>query len=966
MCRKKLAALALCAIVASLAVTPLVQAGDPALIAWWKLDDGTGTVALDSSGYENHGTVVNADWLNDAERGMVLSFDGTSSYVDTDVIIPALTMDNGFTWAFWARLPASQETNNDTMLGNRYGGTASPLQFVKFTPTRFECYNDDGAYANGINYDVIPRDVWVHHCVVKDGPELTYYRDGVVTHTNTMIKTVAENPFYLGADGFSGAQEACEEDLSDVRLYTRALSAKEVQDVMAGKGPVSEIATDPIPEHEAIDVPRDAVLSWTEGEYAATHDIYFGTVADDVANASRTDPMGVLASQGQTAAIYDPAGVLELGQVYYWRVDEVNAAPDNTIYKGEVWSFTAEPVGYPIADVIATSNGSAETGAGPENTVNGSGINADDQHSVDSDDMWLTSPPEGEDLYIQYEFDRVYKLHEMLVWNYNVMFELILGFGLKDVTVEYSENGTDWASLGEAQLHQATAKASYTANTTVDLGGVPARYVRLTVHSGYGSMGQYGLSEVRFLSIPAQAREPEPADGATDVDPTTSLSWRSGREAISHEVYLGTDPDALPLVDSVAAASYTPDSLEFGSTYYWQIVEVNEADEIAAWAGDIWSFSTKEYELIDGMESYNDDIDAGTAIFDTWLDGWVNETGSTVGYFDAPFAERTIVHSGVQSMPLQYDNTTSPFYSEAEREFETAQNWTGNGADTLVLYVRGNAPDFVEAADGSIVMNAIGTDIWNAADQFRYAYKSLSGNGSVIVRVDSLVRSNEWAKAGVMIRETLEPGSTHAFVAVTPEPAHGVSFQRRPATDQASANTDVADIEMPHWVKLTRTGNVFTAQESADGTNWVDITPAAPVEIAMANDVYIGLAVTSHDGAISTAAEFSNVSMTGNVNGNWQTAEIGVAQPEGNSSESMYVTVEDASGKSATVMSSDAAITARPTWQEWTIPYSDLAGVNLGRVEKMIIGVGSPASPTAGGTGIVYIDDVGFGSPAAQ
>lgn len=415
MCRKNVAALALYAIVASLAIAPAVQAGDPALIAWWKLDDGTGTVALDSSGYENHGTVVDADWLNDADRGMVLSFDGTSSYVDTDVIIPALTMDNGFTWAFWARIPASQATNNDTILGNRYGGTASPLQFVKFTPTRFECYNDDGDYANGINYDVIPRDVWVHHCVVKDGPELTYYRDGVLAQTNTMIKTVDENPFYLGADGFSGAQEACEEDLSDVRLYTRALSAKEVQDVMAGKGPISQTATDPIPEHESTDVRRDAILSWTAGEYAATHDIYLGTVADDVANASRTDPMGVLVSEGQAAATYDPPGLLELGQVYFWRVDEVNAAPDNTIYKGEVWSFAAEPVGYPIADVIATSNGSAETGAGPENTVNGSGLNADDQHSVESDDMWLTSPPEGEDLYIQYEFDRTYKLHEMLV-----------------------------------------------------------------------------------------------------------------------------------------------------------------------------------------------------------------------------------------------------------------------------------------------------------------------------------------------------------------------------------------------------------------------------------------------------------------------------------------------------------------------------------------------------------------------
>ncbi len=975
MCRKRLISWVLCAFVAGLVVGPAAQAGDPTLIAWWKLDDGAGTVVLDSSDYGNNGTVMNPNaglgtggsvWFNDPERGMVISFngaDGSGAYVDTDVIIPALTLNNSFTWAFWAKQPAAQATNNDTILGNRYGGTSSPLQFTKFTPTRFECYNDDGAYVNGINYNSIPADVWVHHALVIDGASQTYYRDGVPILTNTMTKTMDENPFYMGADGFSGAAENWQGYLSDVRLYERALSAKEVLDVMAGKGPVSDIATDPIPEHEAIDIPRDAVLTWTAGQYAQTHDIYLGTDADAVANASRAEPMDVLVSQGQSDAAYDPEGLLTLGQTYYWRIDEVNAPPDSTIYKGEVWSFTAEPFAYPIANVIATSNGSSDAGMGPENTVNGSGLNASDQHSVESVDMWLANAPANETLYVQYEFDRVYKLHEMLVWNYNSQFELILGFGLKDVTVEYSENGTDWTSLGDVQFAQGTAKTTYTANTTVEFNGVPAKYVRLNVNSGWGMMGQYGLSEVRFLYIPAQAREPEPADGATDINPASALSWRAGREAVSHEVYLGTDPEALALAETVSQATYAP-TLEFGKTYYWQIVEVNEADEISAWAGDIWSFSTQEYALIDGMEDYNDDVDAATTIFDAWIDGWVTGNGSTVGYFDAPFAERTIVHSGTQSMPLQYDNTTSPFYSEAERTFDSPLDWTNNGADTLVLYVRGVAPAFAEAADGSIVMNAIGADIWDVSDQFRYAYKSLNGNGSMVVRVDSIVRSNEWAKAGVMIRETLEPGSAHAFIAATPEPSHGVSFQRRPVADQASANTDVADVELPQWVKLTRTGNIFTAQYSADGVTWMDVTPAAPVSIPMAANVYIGLALTSHDVAISTAAEFSNVSTTGNVTGNWQVEEVGIAQPVGNSSQPMYVTIEDSAGKTKTVASADTAITARQTWQEWAIPYSELSGVNLSRVEKMTVGVGSKSNPTADGTGIVYVDDIGYGSPA--
>ncbi len=727
--------------------------------------------------------------------------------------------------------------------------------------------------------------------------------------------------------------------------------------------PTPTKAKSPQPEDGAIDVPREVVMSWTAGKFAATHDVYLGTVFEDVNTASRSNPLGVLVSQGQTAATYDPPGMLDFGTTYYWRIDEVNAPPSNTIFTGKIWSFTTEPFAYPVENIVATTNGLSDEGSGPERTIDGSGLNAADQHSVESLDMWLASAGE-EPLYIQYEFDRVYKLHEMLVWNYNVMFELLLGFGIKDVTIETSENGVDWTVLGDATFAQATAKGTYAANTTVDFGGIPAKFVRIHVNSGHGPMGQYGLSEVRFLYIPAQAREPEPADGATDVDVETSLAWRSGREAASHDVYLGTDPNAVPLVDSVSQASYTPGNLEFGTTYYWQIVEVNEADEVSAWAGDVWTFSTEEYALIDGFETYDDDIEAGTAIFDTWLDGFVNETGSIVGYFDAPFAEKSIVRSGSQSMPIQYDNTESPFYSEAERIFDSAQDWTGNGAETLVLYVRGNAPDFIEAADGSIVMSAIGTDIWGSSDQFRYAYKTLVGDGSMTVRVDSLIRSNEWAKAGVMIRETLEPGSKHAFAAATPEPGHGLSFQRRPVAGQASANTDVADIEIPHWVKLTRTGNVFTMQQSEDGVTWVDVTPTEPVSIQMSDSVYIGLAVTSHDAGIVTAAEFSGLTTTGNVSGAWETAEVGVAQPMGNSSEPMYVRLEDASGKSVTVTNPDNAITVRPSWQEWAIPYSDLSGVNLSRIETMVIGVGNASSPSAGGTGTVYVDDIGFGRAA--
>jgi len=115
-------------------------------------------------------------------------------------------------------------------------------------------------------------------------------------------------------------------------------------------------ATTPSPAQGAVDVPRDTALSWEPSVFADTHDVYFGTVLTDVNDAERDNPLGVLVSQGQADTTYDLPDLPEFGQTYYWRIDEVNAAPDNTIFKGEVWSFTVEPFVYPIENIIATAS----------------------------------------------------------------------------------------------------------------------------------------------------------------------------------------------------------------------------------------------------------------------------------------------------------------------------------------------------------------------------------------------------------------------------------------------------------------------------------------------------------------------------------------------------------------------------------------------------------------------------------
>jgi hypothetical protein len=92
-------------------------------------------------------------------------------------------------------------------------------------------------------------------------------------------------------------------------------------------GDMGDAATNPNPADKAVDVPTDTDLSWTAARSAGTHDVYFGTTFADVDGASRANPNGVLVSQGQNASTFDPAAVFELGQTYYWRIDEVNTVP---------------------------------------------------------------------------------------------------------------------------------------------------------------------------------------------------------------------------------------------------------------------------------------------------------------------------------------------------------------------------------------------------------------------------------------------------------------------------------------------------------------------------------------------------------------------------------------------------------------------------------------------------------------
>ena len=562
----------------------------------------------------------------------------------------------------------------------------------------------------------------------------------------------------LGGEDYDGA-------VARILIYDRPLSDAELSRTMSAiwTGAGGAEAFDPSPEDEAADVLRDADLSWLPGETAATHNVYFGTSFDDVNSASVGNPLDALISQNQSETTLDP-GRLSFGQTYYWRVDEVNGAPDNTVFKGEVWSFTAEPDSIPVSSIVATASSSHQTTMGPERTIDGSGLNELDQHSTEGTEMWLSGMGDPNPS-IQYEFDRPYKLHEMWVWNSNQLIEGFVGLGAKDVTVEYSTDGADWLVLeGASPFAQAPGSPTYTANTTVDFGGVMAQYVKITVNAGFGILPQYGLSEVRFLYVPTFAREPQPEDGAVSAGANVDLSWRSGREAASHEVNLGTAADALELLTTVGESTATAAGLNYGTTYYWSITEVNDAEDPTAHAGDIWQFTTPAFGTVEDFEQYDDDC---MRIFFAWKDGLGhnggedvddcdeppfngNGGGSIVGHATSPFAEKFIVHSGTQSMPFEYDNAFG--VSEASLSL-AGQDWTASGVQTLSLMFYG-APGntgqlYIKINNTKLLYDGEATNLGFA--QWQAWNIDLSSVGASLTNVTSLTIGVDGASASGML-----------------------------------------------------------------------------------------------------------------------------------------------------------------------------------------------------------------------
>lgn len=163
----------------------------------------------------------------------------------------------------------------------------------------------------------------------------------------------------------------------------------------------------------------------------------------------------------------------------------------------------------------------------------------------------------------------------------------------------------------------------------------------------------------------------------------------------------------------------------------------------------------------------------------------------------------------------------------------------------------------VQHAAGAYTITGAGTDIWDNADQFHFVYQAVTGDFDVRGRVNSLENTDTWAKAGVMIRESLAAGSKHALAAVTG--GAGFAFQRRTEANGPSEHTDGGWTTSPGWVRLVRQGASVEAFHSADGTAWRSM---GSIPMALANTVLVGMAVTSHNPGQATVARMDQVTIT--------------------------------------------------------------------------------------------------------
>jgi hypothetical protein len=630
---KKLIYLFSFVLVLALVLTDFAQAD---LIGYWRFDEASGTIAADSTGGDNDGTLSeNVEWQPDfGKAGGALLFDGEST-AHVEFSSTGMSASEG-TVAMWGYLSEPQPSQTRYFFGHT---TQPPYS------NRIQLYMDGGnteldlglgdSHTRQTNITVLETETWYHVALTWDNGNYLVYINGEEAANGTytglgMLHPFAwigndGNPITEGTEGFGGM-------LDEVRLYNAALNADQI--LAAMRGEPLPLASRPSPKDGTIILDTWVNISWSPGDFAVSHDVYLGENFDDVDAGAESTFIGNQVDTFFVAGFPGfaiPDGLVP-GTAYYWRIDEVNDAEPNSPWKGKIWSFSVAP----------------KTAYEP--------VPADGAESVSVDGQLSWTPGFGSKLHTVY-----------------------FGDNFDDV-----DNATGGQAQGTTTFNPGTLKLAKTYYWRVD------EFDLVETHKG----------DVWSFTTEGAVEPLDPANGAVDVTQTPILTWTPGLGASHEVYFgTDADSLELKASGNLGSETYEPGQLEWNTTYYWRVDEADNANADSPWTGPLWSFTTANFLIIDDMEAYND-INEGeegsNRIYLAWLDGYDNPAinGSVVGNDPPPIAEQTIVHSGNQSMPMFYDNAVGK--SEATLTLTDKRDWTVNGVDTLTIWFRGEMGNAAE------------------------------------------------------------------------------------------------------------------------------------------------------------------------------------------------------------------------------------------------------------------------------
>ncbi len=639
------------------------------LVGYWPLDgDGRDASGNGLDGTVNGNVVPTTDRQGFADAAM--SFSGEQdAYVDLGDP-PALNITGEMTLAAWVWLNADN-TNNGRIIA-KSGGSGQRSWSLNIeassggvtNPATFQVAISGTTNLSVRDNEPLPTDEWVHMAgVYRPGQATEIYVNGELRNTNT--DGVPDEQY--SSNGLSvliGARNACgncgwDGSIDDVMVFDHALSASEVGSIMGGLGGFP-LASSPDPRDGAVYEDTWVTLSWRPGDSAVSHDVYLGDNRSEVEEAAR----------------------------------------DSEVYRGNQ-TLTFYVAGFPGY-------------AYPDGLVGGTTyywrideVNDADPNSPWKGDIWSFSiPPKT-----AYNPDPADGAE--FIGPDNVTFTWTPGFGAKIHTVYFGDNYDD---VNSAAGGMPVGAPSYKPGS---LESEKVYYWRVDESDGTDLY----KGSVWGFTTPGAAGNPQPANGAVDVAHTQALTWTPADTASSHDVYFGTDKEAVKGATSASPEykgsrtlgneSYDPGKLDWDTAYYWRVDAVYSTGPVK---GLVWSFTTADFVVVDDFESYTDDDAAGQAIWQAWVDGFgIADNGAQVGYLLPPYCEQTIVHSGTQSMPLIYNNEAGVTNSEGTLSLTANRDWTADGIGELSLWFRGNSANAAEPLYVSVA-NAAGSPAIVAQD----------------------------------------------------------------------------------------------------------------------------------------------------------------------------------------------------------------------------------------------------------